>query len=364
MGAHALGVRRRTPPRRRASPRSIHPPPSPRRSSGKLSHMSAPIAAALAQLPPLGQNLSRPPRARAAGVRAAGHDHPRTPSRAGTSRSRVVIRSTIVRFATRERSKRVWARWTDAHRCGNLRHAHAPISCSCVGAGALLGIAAPHADARPAADPLARASAKSCMPSAGPRGAETIRRNLTNGSEVTEPLSGDGYRITRCDTEGRMTISMTVLPIGDSDGKMVLLPAVTVRRTSIISPTYGDPVRDTRYRDVFRRALPKLLASVLAPTPGRAQRDPAFGNPGPGRHHGSPVGLQRQDAHRKSWQVAREPLHVALERQVIRREQHHPERVQEGPRAVGPDRERLLHEGPHQLHHALRRHDHAARRCQ
>ena len=79
-----------------------------------------------------------------------------------------------------------------------------------------------------------------------------------------------------------MTISMTVLPIRDSDGKIVLLPAVTVRRRSIISPTYGDPVRDTRYRDVFRRALPKLLASVLAPTPGRAERDPDFGKPGPG----------------------------------------------------------------------------------
>ena len=110
----------------------------------------------------------------------------------------------------------------------------------------------------------------------------TIRRNLKNGSEVTEPLSGDGYRITRCDTEGKTTISMTVLPIVDTDGKRVLLPAVTVRPRSIIAPTYGDPVRDTRYRAIFSRALPKLLASVLPRTAGRASRDPNFGAPGTG----------------------------------------------------------------------------------
>ena len=157
-----------------------------------------------------------------------------------------------------------------------MRRSLAPV----VVAGAVLaGTAGPHADARPAADPPVRASAKPCVPARGLVVPMTIRRNLTNGSEVTEPLSGDGYRITRCDTEGQMTISMTVLPIRDSDGKIVLLPAVTVRRKSIISPTYGDPVRDTRYRAVFRRALPKLLASVLAPTPGNARRDPNFGKP-------------------------------------------------------------------------------------
>jgi hypothetical protein len=144
------------------------------------------------------------------------------------------------------------------------------------------GSAGRRADARPAADSPARAAAKPCVPARGLVVPMTIRRNLTSGSEVTEPLSGDGYRITRCDSQGQMTISMTVLPIVDTGGKILLLPAVTVRRKSIIAPTYGDPVRDTRYRAVFRRALPKLLASVLPPTPGRANRDPNFVNPGNG----------------------------------------------------------------------------------
>ena len=52
----------------------------------------------------------------------------------------------------------------------------------------------------------------------------TIRRNLSNGSEVTEPLSGDGYRITRCNKQGKTTISMTVLPIVDAGGKSSCCP--------------------------------------------------------------------------------------------------------------------------------------------
>ena len=157
-----------------------------------------------------------------------------------------------------------------------MRRSLAPVV---VGGALLAGTAAPHANARPAADRPVRASAKPCVPARGLVVPMTIRRNLNNGSEVTEPLTGDGYRITRCDSEGQLTISMTVLPIRDSDGKIVLLPAVTVRRTSIISPTYGDPVRDTRYRAVFRRGLSTLLASVLAPTPGTPRRDPNFGKP-------------------------------------------------------------------------------------
>jgi hypothetical protein len=104
----------------------------------------------------------------------------------------------------------------------------------------------------------------------------TIRRSLKHGSEVTEPLANGGYRITRCDTQGRETIGMTVLPMADTGGTRHLLPAVIVRRKSIVAPVYGDPVRDTRYRPVFHRALRKLLASVLPRTPGRASRDPNF----------------------------------------------------------------------------------------
>jgi hypothetical protein len=156
---------------------------------------------------------------------------------------------------------------------GNMRRSLALIA---VTAAVVAGSAGLRADARPAASLSARAAAKPCVPARGLVVPRTIRRDLTNGSEVTEPLSGDGYRITRCDSKGQMTISMTVLPIVDTGGKIRLLPAVTVRRKSIISPTYGDPVRDTRYRAVFHRALPKLLASVLPRTPGPARRDPNF----------------------------------------------------------------------------------------
>jgi hypothetical protein len=91
---------------------------------------------------------------------------------------------------------------------------------------AVCGSLAPRvpADARPAADSPARAAAKPCVPAHGLVVPVTIRRNLTNGSEVTEPLSGDGYRITRCDNRRHTTISMTVLPIVDTGGKILLLP--------------------------------------------------------------------------------------------------------------------------------------------
>ena len=114
------------------------------------------------------------------------------------------------------------------------------------------------------------------MPARGLVVAMTIRRSLKDGSEVTEPLSDGGYRITRCDTQGRTTIGMTVLPIADTGGKRDLLPAVIVRRKLIVAPAYGDPVRDRRYRKVLHRGLAKLLASVLPRTPGRATRDPNF----------------------------------------------------------------------------------------
>jgi hypothetical protein len=144
-----------------------------------------------------------------------------------------------------------------------------------VTAALLIGSDAP-ASARPAADPPARVSAKRCLPARGLVVALTIRRNLKEGSEVTEPLSNGGYRITRCDTEGRTTIGMTVLPIADTGGKRQLLPAVIVRRTLIVAPTYGDPIGDPRYGKRFHRGLAKLLATVLPRTPGRATRDPDF----------------------------------------------------------------------------------------
>ena len=146
-------------------------------------------------------------------------------------------------------------------------------------AALLAGIGVAPAGARPAADPPAHTNATPCVPAHGLVVAMTIRRTLKDGSEVTEPLADGGYRITRCDPQGRTKIGMTVLPIADTGGKRYLLPAVIVRRTLIVAPTYGDPVRDPRYREVFQRGLPELLASVLPRTPGKASRDPNFVKP-------------------------------------------------------------------------------------
>ena len=144
----------------------------------------------------------------------------------------------------------------------------------------LVGSGSPPAGARPAADPSPQTTAKRCLPARGLVVALTIRRSLKDGSEVTEPLANGGYRITRCDSQGRTRIGMTVLPIVDAGGTRYLLPAVIVRRKTIVAPTYGDPVRDRRYRAVFDRAVGKLLASVLPRTPGTARRDPDFATRG------------------------------------------------------------------------------------
>jgi len=157
-----------------------------------------------------------------------------------------------------------------------MRRFFVPVAATAV---ILAGTIGPRADARPAADTPAQTSAKPCLPARGLVVAMTIRRKLKEGSEVTEPLANGGYRITRCDTQGRTTIGMTVLPIADTGGKRYLLPAVIVRRKTIIAPTYGDPVRDKRYRAIFHRGLAKLLASVLPRTPGEASRDSNFVNP-------------------------------------------------------------------------------------
>jgi hypothetical protein len=135
------------------------------------------------------------------------------------------------------------------------------------------------AGARPAADPPVQANPRPCLPPRGLLVANTIRRSLRDGSEVTEPLGQGGYRITRCDTTGRPTIGMTVLPLLDADGRRPLVPAVIVRRKSIIAPVYGDPVHDARYRAVFHRGLRKLLAGVLPATRGPASRDPSLASP-------------------------------------------------------------------------------------
>jgi hypothetical protein len=146
-------------------------------------------------------------------------------------------------------------------------------------ATAALGILAAGAGSNPGVTPAARASARPCLPARGLLVAATIRRNVGKGSEVTEPLSGGGYRITRCDSKARPTLSMTVLPLRDTGGARRLVPALIVRPDRIIAPVYGDPVRDRGYRVVLHRALRKLLEGVLPATPGTPRRDPSYSTP-------------------------------------------------------------------------------------
>ena len=131
----------------------------------------------------------------------------------------------------------------------------------------LAGSVGPRAEARPTADSPARAAVKPCVPARGLVVPVTIRRNLKNGSEVTEPLSGDGYRITRCDAQGRTTVSMTVLPLVDTGGKIVLLPAVTVR------PNRSSP-RPTATRSAIRATALSFAAPWPSCWPACSRRRP------------------------------------------------------------------------------------------
>jgi curli biogenesis system outer membrane secretion channel CsgG len=71
----------------------------------------------------------------------------------------------------------------------------APRSVPIVVTGAFVAVmGCPQADARPAADPPAQASERPCLPGRGLVVAMTVRRNLKNGSEVTEQLGNGGYR--------------------------------------------------------------------------------------------------------------------------------------------------------------------------
>ena len=256
----------------------------------------------------------------------------------------------------------------DAHPSAKLsrmrmRRCFAPVL---VTAAVVLGSAGAHAEARPAADPPARAAAKPCVPARGLVVRETIRRNLKNGTEVTEPLSGDGYRITRCDTKGKTTISMTVLPIADTDGKRVLLPAVTVRPKLIVAPTYGDPVRDTRYRAIFQpRACPSCWPACSRGQPGvpaairtSGTRAPAFATAAAqsacnDKTHAASPGAWPEN--RYTWRWNAKTFGESSSTLTALKKAH-----EQWDRTVTD----CSPEGHDRLHHGLRRHDHEEGRRQ
>ena len=103
---------------------------------------------------------------------------------------------------------------------------------------------------------------------------ETIRRNIKNGSEVTERLGNGSYRVTRCDRSGTVNHSMTVNPVRDPDGRFVLAPGETVEGRRITTLDYGDP-RDPRWARVWRRVRAASRARGAGDT-GHPPPDPAF----------------------------------------------------------------------------------------
>ena len=130
------------------------------------------------------------------------------------------------------------------------------------------------ADDAPTAAPVA--SPERCVPLGGLLVSQTIRRELRNGGdEVTERLGQGVYRVTRCDRAGAITSSMTVEPVPDPDGRLVLGPAAIVRGHGLLTLDYGDP-RDPRWAAEWRRVRARVAASVTAATPGIARPDPAF----------------------------------------------------------------------------------------
>ena len=114
-----------------------------------------------------------------------------------------------------------------------------------------------------------------CLPAGGLQVADTIRRALDDGSEVTEPLGPGAYRVTRCDDENHPRVTMTVLPLSDPDRGSVGVPAIVVRRGVIRSFDYGDVAEPTWVAE-WRRARATVLASVIRATPGSPRRDPNF----------------------------------------------------------------------------------------
>ena len=114
-----------------------------------------------------------------------------------------------------------------------------------------------------------------CLPAGGLQVADTIRRALDDGSEVTEPLGPGAYRVTRCDDEHLPRVTMTVLPLSDPDRGSVGVPAIIVRRGVIRTFDYGD-VAEPTWVAQWRRARATVLASVIRATPGSPRRDPNF----------------------------------------------------------------------------------------
>lgn len=121
----------------------------------------------------------------------------------------------------------------------------------------------------------------SCLaPADGARATAVARAARPDGtSELTEFQAAGGYRVTRCDRDGRFTVSQTVSPIVGPDGASVLAPTEVRRPGVTVAMLYGDPA-DPRWAADFRasgraRAAATIPATVAPPAPPAAQPLPA-----------------------------------------------------------------------------------------
>ena len=220
-----------------------------------------------------GAESARPPIRRARHANgadsAAATTAPNPPSAAKSLRRRSLPRRALSLRLERTANAETGARTLDRHPLVGDSPSEPRMRRSLLPGFALATLVAavgcPRADARPAADLAAAAAAKPCVPARGLVVPLTIRRNLTNGSEVTEPLSGDGYRITRCDTAGTDD--------DQHDG-----PADRRHRRQDRAAPRGDGATQVDHRPDLRRPGPRLaLPRRLSPRPGQAagQRAPA-----------------------------------------------------------------------------------------
>src|SRR4051812_33368771 len=67
------------------------------------------------------------------------------------------------------------------------------------------------------------APAAGCAAPGPPISKSITRADRPSGPELTEFVSGGGYRVTRCNKDGSLRVSQTVSPIDDPDGGTALV---------------------------------------------------------------------------------------------------------------------------------------------
>lgn len=107
---------------------------------------------------------------------------------------------------------------------------------------------------------------RDCRPPGPPLSAMTSNREWRAGAEeITEYLAGGGYRVTRCDEEGGISESQTLVPLLLPGGETSLVPIHKYKAGGpTISLTYGDPT-DPNWVEKYKAAKPAIDREMLPP---------------------------------------------------------------------------------------------------